>query len=535
MSLFNAAFVSFRHLTQSALVFTDVSFTIHPGDRIGLIGPNGAGKTTLLQLLTRDREPTAGTVVARRGLRIGYLPQQSHAAHTDSALTDYVCDAHPELGPMRQALRALESRMHEPAAAMQYAELLSTYEAQGGFQAEAHAERVLEGLGFDARERQLLTSCLSSGQRARAELARLLLTPADLLLIDEPTNHLDVAAQVWLETYLARLDTAYLLVSHDRLFLSQAATRIFELRRGHLSVYEGNYNFYRRQRALSEKQAWERYQAQQRRIAAAEQAAERRMRLARHVASKPGGGEDRDHMGCKAAKIARTGRILRERGRREADVPKPWQETPMPALDFSDIARTGDQVLRVSGLTKSYGSKCLFQGLEMTIGRGQRWAILGPNGTGKTTLLRMLLGVETPESGHVAWGAHVRFGYYAQEGDNLDAALSPLALCLAVHTDETWVRTLLACLKLRPEQAHQAVGMMSAGERGKVALARLLLSGANVLLLDEPTNHLDLDAREAVEETLAQFPGTILFVSHDRYFIETLADKTLDLTTWAPR
>ncbi len=529
MSILNASGVAFRHLTQSTAIFTDVSFTINPGDRIGLIGPNGTGKTTLLQLLTGAREPTVGTVITRRQLRIGYVPQQSPAAHSDIALDAYVFDAHSELGPLRQALQELEPRLHEPASAMRYAELLSTYEARGGFRAEAHTERVLEGLGFDARERQLPTSYLSSGQRARAELARLLLTPADLRLIDEPTNHLDLIAQAWLEAYLARLDDAYLLVSHNRVFLSRATARIFELRRGQLCIFEGNYDFYRAERARSEKQAWERYQAQQRRIDAAEQAAERRLRLARTVATKPGGGEDRDHMGRKASKIARTSRILRERGRREADVPKPWQEAPMPVLDFPHVARTGDQVLRVSGLTKSYGTKCLFQGLDMSIGRGERWAILGPNGTGKTTLLRILLGRETPASGHIEIGAHVRFGYYAQEEENLDTALSPLALCLAVNADETWVRTILACLKLRPDQAHQAIGTMSAGERGKVALARLLLSGANVLLLDEPTNHLDLDAREAVEGTLAQFPGTIIFVSHDRYFIETLADQTLDL------
>lgn len=487
MSLLNASLLAFRHLTQSTPIFTDVSFTINPGDRIGLIGPNGAGKTTLLQLLTRKQEPVAGTLVTRRGLRIGYVPQESPAALDGSTLDDYVFGAQQELGPLRQALRALETCMHEPDAAMRYAELLSTYEAQGGFQAEAQTERVLEGLGFDARARQLPTPHLSSGQRARAELARLLLTPADLLLIDEPTNHLDLAAQAWLEAYLVRLDAAYLLVSHDRIFLSQAATRIFELRRGHLTVFEGNYDFYRVQRALSEKQAWERYQTQQRRIAAAEQAAERRMRLARDVGTKPGGGEDRDHMGRKAAKIARTSRILRERGSRKTEVPKPWRETPIPVLDFPYVARTGDRVLRISGLTKSYGTQCLFQDLDVSIGRGERWAIFGPNGTGKTTLLRMVLGLETPEAGCIEIGAHVTFGYYAQEGENLNADLSPLALCLAVHADETWVRTILACLKLRPDQAHQAIGNMSAGERAKAALARLLLSGANVLLLDEPT------------------------------------------------
>jgi len=530
MSLLQVSHLSFRHPSQVDWLFADVSFEVSPGDRIGLIGPNGAGKTTLLRLLTGDLERSSGAVAARRGLRIGYVPQES-PAEGDESLEVYVFGAHPELGGLRQELRVLEAQLDDSAAALRYANRLSTYEVRGGFEAEAETVRVLEGLGFDARERALPMAHLSSGQRTRAELAKLLLSPADLLLMDEPTNHLDIAAQEWLEEYLDRLDAAYLMVSHDRIFLSRAVTRIFELQRGALTVFEGNYTFYREQRALYEQQAWERYRAQQRRIAAAERASERRMALARKVARKPGGGEDRDHLGRKAAKVARTARSLRERVAREPEVPKPWQEDPIPVLDFPNVARTGDVVLQVEGVSKSYGEKRLFEDLDFHVGRGERWAVLGPNGTGKTTLLRILLGEEPSDEGAVRLGAHVKVGYFAQEGADLDPSISPVALCRWVYEDETWVRTILGCLRLRGEQVNQPIGSMSAGERGKVALAQLLLSGANLLLLDEPTNHLDIEAREAIEGTLLQFPGTILFVSHDRYFIETLADHVLDLSS----
>ncbi|OGG54699.1 MAG: hypothetical protein A3F84_27595 [Candidatus Handelsmanbacteria bacterium RIFCSPLOWO2_12_FULL_64_10] len=531
MSLLNVSRLFFRHPSQVDWLFTDVVFEINPRDRIGLIGPNGSGKTTLLRLLTGEIGPESGAVVARQGLRVSYVPQESLSSGA-RLLEEEVFAVHPEVGPLREGLRALEVQLSDPSAAARYADLLSAYEAQGGFLAEAETARVLEGLGFDARERLLPTAHLSSGQRARAELAKLLLSPADLLLIDEPTNHLDIAAQAWLEGYLARLDAAYLMVSHDRAFLSRAVTRLFEVRRGKLTVFEGNYAFYREQRALQEQQAWERYDAQQRRIAAAERAAEKRMQVARQVATRPKDvrGND-DFYRRKAAKVQRTARILRERITHEPEMPKPWEEDPIPVLDFPNVARTSDQVLCVEELSKAFGARLLFEGLTFSVRRGERRAILGPNGSGKTTLLRILLGQERPDVGRVRFGAQVKIGYYAQEGENLDPTKSPVDLCRGVCGDETRCRTILGCLRLRGEKAHQPVGTMSAGERGKVALARLLLSGANLLLLDEPTNHLDLEAREAVEGALAQFPGTILFVSHDRTFIETLADQTLDLAS----
>ena len=540
MSLLNAAGLGFRYPSQSDPLFQEVSFEINPGDRIGLVGPNGAGKSTLLRILARELEPQLGAVVRRQQLRVSYVAQES-ATDGEESLGSHVLRANPRLAQIHQELRRLESHLDDDVKACHYAGLLSAFEEQGGFGLEAEAEKVLEGLGFRARERELPMACLSSGQRALAELAKLLLAPTDLLLIDEPTNHLDMAAREWLEEYLARLGVAYVVVSHDRAFLNRATTRTFELARQAgrskgpplqrtLVVYEGNYEFYVAQRAMRESQAWERFSAHERRAAAARRAAERRAALACRVAKAPRGVRaGQDFYARKAAKVARTARILRERAIPLAPAEKPWREAPIPPLDFPDVARRSGAALRVEGLSKAFDGKLLFQNLSFHVQPGSRWAILGPNGCGKTTLFRILLGHEKADSGSVQFSGKTRCGYYAQEGENLDDSKSPLELCLEVHPDETWVRTILGCLRLRGEEATHAIQRMSAGERAKVALARLLVSGADFLLLDELTNHLDIETREAVEEALLRFPGTVLFISHDRYFVKKLADEVLDL------
>jgi len=541
MSLLNATGLGFRYPSQSGPLFLEVSFEINPGDRIGLVGSNGTGKSTLLRILAGEIEPQSGAVVRRQQLRLAYVAQES-AADGGEALGTYVLKTYPRLAEIHQEIRALESHLDDDERACRYAGLLSAFEELGGYMLQAEAKKVLEGLGFRARERELPMACLSSGQRAVAELARLLLAPADLLLLDEPTNHLDMTAREWLEEYLARLDVAYVVVSHDRAFLNHATTRIFELTRRTgrpqapptqrtLVVYEGNYEFYVAQRALRESQAWERFSAHERRAAATRHAAERRAALACRVVKPPKGVRaGQDFYAHKAAKVARTARILRERVAHLSPAEKPWREAPIPPLDFPDVTGRSGIALRVAGLSKAFDGELLFQNLGFYVQAGSRWAILGPNGCGKTTLFRILLGHEKADSGSVQFGAKTRLGYYAQEGENLDDSKSPLELCLEVHPDETWVRTILGCLRLRGQEATNALQRMSAGERAKVALARLLVSGADFLLLDELTNHLDIETREAVEDALLRFPGTVLSISHDRYFVKKLADEVLDLT-----
>jgi ATPase subunit of ABC transporter with duplicated ATPase domains len=289
-----------------------------------------------------------------------------------------------------------------------------------------------------------------------------------------------------------------------------------------VTLFEGGYDAYRARRALIERQAWENYEAFERRKAAAEQAAERRTRLAAQVGTAPPGERSgHDFYRAKAARVARTARLLRERSSRGPEVAKPWEEQPISVLEFADVRRSGDIALAVTNLSKSYPGKPLFSGITFDLARGRRLAITGPNGSGKTTLLRVILGLEPPGAGTVRFGAHVVVGHYAQDAENLDRAATPLQIC----GSGTLARTLLACLKVRPDRVDHPLADASAGERAKVALVRLLVSGANLLLLDEPTNHLDIEAQEALEKTLAQYPGTIVLVSHDRSFLEAIAPE----------
>jgi ATP-binding cassette subfamily F protein 3 len=529
MSLLNVADLSFQYPAQAAPLFRQVSFEIDPGDQVGLVGPNGSGKSTLLRILAGELAADTGTIVRRSGLRTTYVPQETRGVE-GGALTDFVLTSHLELAALRGEVRALETRLDDSARATRYAELLNAYDEGGGFQLEVRAEKVLQGLGFSAAERDLPVHFLSAGQRVRAQLAKLLLVSSDLLLIDEPTNHLDMAGREWLERHLRERGVAYLVVSHDRTFLTAATAQTFELKRGALTVFAGGYTFYTEQRDRREAQAMQDYEASRRRAAAAERAAERRQALSHRVTRTPQGvRHGKDYYAAKAARVARTARLLRERSAQEGAAEKPWQEDAIPPLDFPHLVRISGVALNAAGLSKSYSGKRLFHDLSFCVHAGSRWAVLGSNGCGKSTLLRILRGEEASDAGAVQIPAKVKFGYYAQEGEHLDLSLSAVDACRQLEPDETRVRTLLGSLRLRGEDALRALRTLSAGERAKVALARLLVSGANFLLLDELTNHMDIESREAVEAALQRFPGTILFVTHDRSFVEKLADEVLVL------
>jgi ATPase subunit of ABC transporter with duplicated ATPase domains len=484
MSILQASGLALRFAQEQPL-FADVHFEINPGDRIALVGPNGAGKSSLLRLLSAELEPDAGHIVRRRGLAISVFSQ------------------------------------HLP---------LAEGESMADWLAEPGLARVLHGLGFDGDAIWSPLAFLSAGQRSRALLARALTQPAGLLLLDEPTNHLDAAARAWLERELLRHHHTCLFVSHDESFLSAVATRVFELRRGRFRAFGGDWHLFQQESAAAEARDWSAYTAEQKHIAALERAAARRDTLAAKVAATPPGARySKDFYGRKAAQVARTGRLLRERFAPEARVEKPWEDQPFPRLHFAACARSGDVPLRLRNLSLGYGGKPVLEGLDAAIRRGERWAIRGPNGAGKSTLLRAIMGQLPPLTGAIELAPNVHPGYFAQEAEMLRPADSPLHACLRLSNDRTWIRTLLACLKLPRHLAETPIHRLSLGERSKTALAQLLVSGANLLLLDEPTNHLEIEARHALQETLHQFPGTILLVSHDDAFTASIATNHLEI------
>ncbi|HWB97128.1 MAG TPA: ABC-F family ATP-binding cassette domain-containing protein [Bryobacteraceae bacterium] len=517
MSLLNVSGLAFAYPSTIEL-FCDATFAVDPSDRLALVGPNGAGKSTLLRILAGDLTASGGSIARRRDLRVASVSQEPSAGAARS-LFEFVFEARPDLAALRR-------RLDEPASPEEYAELLDGYNTAGGYDAETATERILDGLGFTVEERDLPLDCMSGGQRTRAALARGLHAPADLLLLDEPTNHLDIAAREWLERQLAGRAGACIVVSHDRTLLRRVATRVIEIARGRISVFDGGFDEYRAHRALLDRQAWDEYEGRLRRQAAAEQAAQKRTQLAVKVAKAPPGMRaSKDFYAAKAAKVARTGRLLRERVEREPEIRKPWEEQPIPALRFPQVRRSGDIALSVSELSKGYGGKRLFSDLSFHLARGGRLAVTGPNGAGKSTLLRILVGEEAADAGRVQFGAHVTVGYYAQDAGSLPADQTALTIC----GTGSEARTLLGCLKLRPDRVNRPMAELSAGERVKVVLVRLLLSGSNLLLLDEPTNHLEIEAQEALEQALAQFPGTLVMVSHDRSFVEGLGPSLKQL------
>jgi ATPase subunit of ABC transporter with duplicated ATPase domains len=350
--------------------------------------------------------------------------------------------------------------------------------------------------------------------------------PSDLLILDEPTNHLDVAAREWLEMHLQSRNTACVLSSHDRMLLSKFATRIVEIERGRVTVFEGGYEEYREARSLLDRHAWQAYDAFERRRVAVEGAAERREHLARRVAMAPEGARgSKDFYRRKAAKVARTGRILRERVSEDHRVEKPWEEQPIDGLSFERVQWSGDVVVSAQGLAKAYGQRILFRNLSFVVRRGERLVIRGSNGSGKTTLLNIIQGKEQPDSGSVRLGEKTQLASLDQAPAGLELERSPLQIC----GTETQARTLLACLKLPADRLNRPLVELSGGERTKVALARILNSSANLLLLDEPTNHLEIEAQEALEQALQRYPGTLIAVSHDRSFVQAIGDEAIYL------
>jgi ATP-binding cassette subfamily F protein 3 len=490
-------------------VLAGVRVELARGERVGLVGANGAGKSTLLAVLAGRVPPEAGRVAVPRGVRVGYLGQEPDLGE-GVTVRAAAAGAFAHLDAMEERLRELAERLAarpgDPILLAEYGSWQTRFEEAGGYDRAHRLTSTLRGLGLPEAVWDAPVAALSGGERIRLGLARLLLEAPDVLLLDEPTNHLDEAAVEWLEGCLTGWRGAVLVASHDRLFLDRVATRILQLADGRLKSYPGGYSAYRRQ-VEAEAEAREREEAARQAEVA---------RLEAFVA--------RYRAGSRAAQARSRARRL-ERLRAEAREPEARQVPPQ--LAFRAGTAPGREVLVVEGLTHGYGDRLLFAPWDAVVVRGERIGVVGPNGAGKTTLLRLLAGEERPMGGTVVWGHGVRLAWLRQDLGGLDEGLTVLETLLEAFPDlgAPQARTVLARFGFRGDRPLDRVGALSGGERNRLWLCLLCLAEANVLLCDEPTNHLDLAAREALEEALVAYPGTLFVVSHDRYLLERVATR----------
>ncbi|HEY7862718.1 MAG TPA: ABC-F family ATP-binding cassette domain-containing protein [Thermoanaerobaculia bacterium] len=494
-------------------VLREVTWQHNPGHKVGLVGRNGAGKTTLLRIALGREEPDAGALIRANAVRMASVDQMA-PENLEEGLHDYTAGAFAHLHAMEAEMRRLEHRMAEgdDSAALhdKYDALTHRFENEGGYEMVAEVDKALSGLGFEKADFARPLSSLSGGQKNRAMLARAILSDPDVLLLDEPTNHLDFQAVEFLEEYLARSRRAYLVVTHDRRFLDRVADTIIDLENGRLSEYSGGYSAYRKQKAeriLSATRAWEKQQ---------DFIDKEKEYIRRNIAG----------VNSRQAKGRRTKLERLER------VERPQDDVTSVAFRF-DAARIGGRTfLRARDLTVGYApGNPIVSGVKLELLRGERLAILGENGTGKTTLLKSLAGRLPALSGSSETGHDVTIGYYDQELSDLDPKKRAIDAVwdLQPSATEEEMRSYLARFAFRGDEVFAKIADLSGGEKGRLTLAVVMRQRHNLLLLDEPTNHLDLDSREALEESLEDFPGSIVFVSHDRAFIDRLATRVLDL------
>jgi ATP-binding cassette subfamily F protein 3 len=495
-------------------IFQDVSFHINEGERIGLIGRNGVGKTTLFQILLRETEPDTGLVSIPKHVAVGSLPQQMPGLSGKSVLA-YAMDVSERLREIRGSLQQVQNTLEgEPdpqrtqALALEQGHLLEQFELLGGYDLEARARKILTGLGFAERRLAQPVEALSGGWMMRLALARLLLAAPDVLLLDEPTNHLDLESLLWLEQYLLASRLAMIIISHDRVFLNRLVGRILELEQGRLHEYAGNYDRYLEEKALRQEIQLASYRNQRDRI----QQIERFIARNRYRKSKARQAQSR----------------LKQMDKMELlDAP---DDQANIHFSFPEPSRSGKRVIELRGVSKTYDDLMVYENLDLVLERGDRVAFLGPNGAGKSTLLKMIAGVEQPSAGELVIGHQVVKGYYAQhQMEQLHPQLTVLQEVSRVSgaLTLTQIRGLLGAFLFRGEDVEKRVAVLSGGEKARLVLCKLLLQRPNLLLLDEPTNHLDIPARAVFEEALEEFTGTICFISHDRHFINAIANKIL--------
>ena len=500
------------------VVLSGVSFLVNEHEKVALIGRNGAGKSTLFKIIMGELPADAGTVTLAKDAGIGYLSQ-----HQD--LTGHLT-VFEEVNSVKDRIWAMEARMRDLEEAMKHAEgealdtmykeyssVSHAYEQANGYAAHSEVQGVLRGLGFDETTWDKETAILSGGQKTRVALAKLLLEAPDIILLDEPTNHLDLASVAWLETFLSNYKGAVLIVSHDRYFLNKIVTKVVEIEHGRSMDFPGNYDDFAAKKAMvreAERKAYEKQQAE-----------------IRH----------QEEVIAKLRSFGREKQIKRAESREKLlermDVlDRPAGEERGMTLRLTPHMQSGNDVLILHDLAKSYSGNTLFENLDLLIRKGEKVALLGDNGTGKTTLLKIVQGLVTPDRGSVRFGAKVCVGYYDQEQQNFtesNTLFDEISDAYPGMTN-TEIRNTLAAFCFTGDDVYQPVSSLSGGERGRLSLAKLMLSEANFLLLDEPTNHLDILGREILEDAVRAYEGTVFYVSHDRYFVNKTATRVLELT-----
>ena len=498
------------------VLFVDASFQLNPGEKVGLVGPNGAGKTTLFRMIVGEEAPDEGDVSVPKKLTIGYFRQDVEEMSGRSVIDEAIAGS-GRVGDLHHELEALNQAMADPARTdgmdrilSRFGEVQEEYEHLGGYALESQAREVLHGLGFDDEQIDGDVGALSGGWKMRVAMARVLLGRPDVLLMDEPTNHLDIESIIWLEAFLKSQPGALLMTSHDREFMNRTVTRIAEIDGGEITAYSGNYDFYERERAIRETNREAAYARQQAMLAKEQRFIDR---FAAHAA--------------KAAQVQSRVKALEK-----IEKVEPPKKRRVVEFDFRQPPRSGDQVAVIEDVHKAYGRRVIYDGLNLTIRRGERWCVMGRNGAGKTTLLKMVSGALAPDAGTIRLGASLKMGYFAQQA--LDLLNPDLTIWEQIEKDFPHesigaLRNLLGAFQFSGDDVEKKIRALSGGEKTRLVMARMLLEPPNFLVLDEPTNHLDLATKEMLIHALKDYEGTMLFVSHDRTFLRGLSNRVLEL------
>jgi ATPase subunit of ABC transporter with duplicated ATPase domains len=511
--------ISFSNISKQygkQVIFVEASFQLNPGEKVGLVGPNGAGKTTLFRMAIGEESPDEGVVSVPKKVTVGYFRQDVEEMQGRSALDDAIAGS-GRVGDLHHELEHLQQAMEDPDRADQmekilerFGEVQEEYEHLDGYTLEAQAREVLHGLGFNHEQIDGDVGALSGGWKMRVALARVLLGKPDVLLMDEPTNHLDLESIIWLEQFLKSFPGTMLMTSHDRKFMNRVVTKIAEIDEGEIITYSGNYDSYERERTIRETNQQAAFARQQAMLAKEKRFIER---FKTHAA--------------KAAQVQSRIKALDKIDKIE--LPKKRQ---VVKFQFPDPPRSGDQVAMLEDLHKSYGTRAIYQGFNLTIRRGERWAVMGRNGAGKTTLLRMIAGASQPDAGSVRLGASLTMGYFSQQ--SLDVLNPDLTVIEQLQKDFPKdglgsLRSLAGAFQFSGDDVEKRIRSLSGGERSRLVIARMLYNPPNFLVLDEPTNHLDLATKEMLVDALKQFEGTMIFISHDRMFLRGLSSRVLEL------